>query len=95
MGSCPVPDGFTLRGARVVEHPLRALSLLAREKFDGVFVTATHLQKVFEFGKLLQNEQILEGMPDGVVLLESDNTIIWANDRMRDWCGQDSLAGTL
>jgi GAF domain-containing protein len=77
----------------VVEQPLRALSLLSREQFDGVFVTSSHLQQVLQFGKLMQNEQILDGMPDGVVLLESDNTIVWANDRMRDWCGQQSVVG--
>ena len=38
---------------------------------------------------LLQNEQILEGMPDGVVLLDSDNTILWGNGRLREWSGRD------
>jgi CheY-like chemotaxis protein len=38
-----------------------------------------------------QNEQILEGMPDGVVLLDSDNTILWCNARMREWTGRETL----
>ena len=77
----------------VVQNPIRALAMLARDRFDGVFVTAKYFQEAFELGKLLQNEQILEGMPDGVALLDSDNTIIWGNARMRQWSGRDSVAG--
>jgi len=43
--------------------------------------------------KLLQNEQILEGMPDGVVLLDADNTILWSNGRLREWAGRESVVG--
>ncbi len=76
-----------------VQNPMRALAMLSRGRFDGVFVTAKYFQEAFEIGKLLQNEQILEGMPDGVVLLECDNTIIWGNSGMRQWSGRDSVAG--
>ena len=61
---------------------MRALAYLTRENFDGVYVASEYLQQALEIGKLLQNEQILEGMPDGVVLLDSDNTIIWSNGRL-------------
>lgn len=77
----------------VVQNPLRALAMLTRERFDGVFVTAQYFQQAFQIGKLLQNEQILEGMPDGVAMLESDNTIIWGNGRMCQWSGRQSVAG--
>ena len=77
----------------VVQNPMRALALLTRERFDGVFVTAQYFREAFEIGKLLQNEQILEGMPDGVALLESDNTIVWGNGRMCEWSGRDSVVG--
>ena len=74
----------------VVQNPIRALAHLTHEQFAGVYVAAEHLQEAFEIGKLLQNEQILEGMPDGVVLLDSDNTILWANGRVREWSGRDT-----
>jgi two-component system, sensor histidine kinase SagS len=77
----------------VVQNPVRALALLTREKFTGVFVAANYFQQAFEIGKLLQNEQILEGMPDGVVMLDSDNTILWGNGRMCEWSGRDLLVG--
>ena len=32
-------------------------------------------------------------MPDGVVLLDSDNSIIWGNGRIREWSGRESVAG--
>ncbi len=77
----------------VVQSPMRALALLGREKFAAVYVTDQYLQETFKIGSLLQNEQILEGMSDGVVLLDSDNAILWGNDRLREWSGRESVAG--
>ena len=77
----------------VVQNPLRALAMLSREKFSGVYVTSEHLNEAIQIGKLLQNEQILEGMPDGVVLLDSDNTILWGNGRVREWSGRETVLG--
>ncbi len=77
----------------VVQNPLRALAMLSREKFAGVYVTSEHLNEAIQIGKLLQNEQILEGMPDGVVLLDSDNTILWGNGRVREWSGRETVLG--
>ncbi len=65
-----------------VASPLRALVRLAREDYSGVVVVGDHLAEAFRIGKLLQNEQILEGMPDGIVLVDADNTIIWGNGRV-------------
>jgi len=77
----------------VAGNPMRALARLTREKFDGVYVASDYLQQAFEIGRLLQNEQILEEMPDGVVLLDSDNTILWCNGRLRQWSGCESVIG--
>ena len=76
-----------------VQNPMRALALLTREAFDGVFVSAKYFRQVFEIGKLLQNDQILDGMPDGVALLESDNTIVWGNGRMCVWSHRETVVG--
>ncbi|MEX0678969.1 MAG: PAS domain-containing protein, partial [Pirellulales bacterium] len=76
-----------------VQSPLRALSRLARESFAGLYVAAEHLGDAFQIGKLLQNERILEGMPDGIVVLDSENTIIWGNGRLREWTGRDNVIG--
>jgi CheY-like chemotaxis protein/PAS domain-containing protein len=77
-----------------VQSPLRALSRLARESFAGLYVAAEHLGDAFQIGKLLQNERILEGMPDGIVVLDSENTIVWGNGRLREWTGRDGVVGS-
>ena len=77
----------------VVPGASHALELLGREKFDGVYLGSDHLQEAVEIGKLLQNEQILQGMPDGVVLLNSENVILWGNGQLREWSGRDEVVG--
>ena len=77
----------------VAQNPIRALAHLSRDSFEGVFVSAAHLQKAFDLGRLLQNDRIIEGMPDGVVLLDSDNTILWSNARLLEWSGRETIVG--
>src|SRR5262245_33976547 len=72
---------------------MRALALLARDRFAAGFVSAEHLDEAFRLGRLLQSERILEGMPDGVVLLDGDNTIIWGNTQMCRWGERESVVG--
>jgi CheY-like chemotaxis protein len=78
--------------AVVVPQSAQALALLTHESFDGVCFGTQYLQAL-EIGNLLQNEHILQGMPDGVVLLNSDNTILWGNGRLREWSGRESVIG--
>ncbi|HLA85424.1 MAG TPA: response regulator [Thermoguttaceae bacterium] len=73
---------------------VRGLAYLKHEPFEGVFVSKDYLEQTLEIGKFLQNEQILDGMPDGVVLLDGENVILWANDQIRRWSGQENLLGT-
>jgi CheY-like chemotaxis protein len=89
----PLPDVSDSFEAVRVQSPMRALARLARERFAGVFVSADHLDEAFRLGRLLQSERILEGMPDGVVLLDSDNTIIWGNTQMCRWGDCESVVG--
>lgn len=77
----------------VVASILGALSQMKRSDFWGVYVGSEHLSEAFQAGKLLQNERILEGLPDGVLLLDSDNTIIWSNGRLSEWSGRDRVIG--
>jgi CheY-like chemotaxis protein/PAS domain-containing protein len=77
-----------------VQSPLRALSRLTREPFAGLYVASEHLGGAFQIGRLLQSERILEGMPDGIVVLDSENTIIWGNGRLREWTKSDSVIGS-
>ena len=77
-----------------VDSPVKALSKLARDQFAGIFVDASHLGDAQQFGTLLENEKILHGMPDGVVLLDADNTIIWCNGKFKEWTKGETCLGT-
>ncbi|GMQ80197.1 MAG: response regulator [Planctomycetia bacterium] len=77
----------------VVAGPVRALARLAHEPFDGVYVAKAHLSDAFHLGALVQNEKILEALPDGVVLLDSDALIVWSNGRIKEWTGQADVVG--
>lgn len=76
-----------------VPSPVRAMGLMAKESFAGLYVGSKHLADAFQIVKLLQTERILENMPDGVVLLDGDNSIIWGNGRLREWTGKDKVVG--
>ena len=97
-GGCP--DGDLLPGLPpgacevvVAEDPTQALDLLARERFDGVYVGSDRLREAVEIGKVLQNGQILHGLPDGVALLDAENAIVWCNDRFLELTGRRESLG--
>lgn len=90
-----VPEGLRERWDIVVERdPLQALDRLGRESFEGLLVAGPHLNQSLHVSRLLQSEQILSGMPDGVVLLDTDNVVLWANPQFRHWCGDQEVVGT-
>ena len=72
---------------------LRALAKLAHERFSAIYVDADHFSDAMQVGRLVQNEKILEGMPDGVVLLDAENSILWGNGRLREWANVESVVG--
>lgn len=77
----------------VAEKPGEALNLLSTGEFSGVYVASKYFDDAFQIGRLLQNEQILQGMPDGVVLLNGDNTILWGNGQLCKWSGRETVVG--
>jgi len=94
--SNPASDANQLReGCEIVQVPtsLQALVQLARDEFDGLYVAGNHLSEALRLGRLLQNERILDGMPDGVSLVDIDNAILWANTRFNEWCGEEDVTG--
>lgn len=81
--------------AEVVEldSSLKALALLSRGDFAGIYVDADKFAEATDVGRLLQNNRILQSMPDGVVLIDAQGTILWTSDRVVEWVGQPDLAG--
>jgi CheY-like chemotaxis protein len=73
--------------------PIRALSQLGSGDYIGIYADADHFAEVVNAARLVQNERVLQGMPDGVVLLDGDNTILWGNGRLCEWTGRENVVG--
>ncbi|MFO0787913.1 MAG: response regulator [Pirellulales bacterium] len=73
--------------------PVRALSHLGSGEYVGIYADSDHFAQVIDVARLVQNERVLQGMPDGVALLSDDNSIIWANGRLREWIGREDIVG--
>lgn len=76
-----------------VRNPLRAVAELSRHPYAGVFVSQSHFEDAIRLGKSLQNDRVLDSMPDGVALLNTDNTVSWANSTFLRWSGRDNIIG--
>lgn len=71
----------------------QALDSLRTDSFDAVHLLDISKADLDQLGDIKQNVMVLAGMPDGVVLLDGENKILWHNDCMRRWCDRDNLAG--
>jgi CheY-like chemotaxis protein len=65
----------------------RAVCLLRRENFDGIFADIHDLTLIQQAGTLIQADRILEMLADGVALVDRDLRIIWSNAQFKAWCG--------
>lgn len=90
----PLPQSVAESYEVITEaDPVRALARMCREPFAGVFVAPSALDQAARHGELIRNAWVLEGMPDGVVLLDTDNTIVWANRKVSEWTGRADAVG--
>jgi CheY-like chemotaxis protein/PAS domain-containing protein len=78
----------------IATSPARAMAQLNRGEFAGVYADADQFAEVIDVAQIVRNERILQGMPDGVVLLNSDNVILWGNGRLREWTGREEVVGS-
>ena len=69
-------DFFEIVTARTMS---RALVLLREQEFAGVYVDAGQLSAVRWAGVLVQADEILDAIADGVAVVDPDLRIIWAN----------------
>lgn len=70
---------------------LRALGELSRATFAGLYLSAGHLQEALRLGRAMQDVHVLDGMPDGVALLDHDAKVVWANARFLQWVGGEDI----
>src|SRR6516165_5051354 len=57
----------------------KALSMLRDSQFGGVYVDAMQLSAVRWVGMVIQAEEILDAISDGVAVVDPDLRIIWSN----------------
>jgi len=69
-------DGCEVVEARSVA---RALALLRSERFDGVYVAGSQLAAARWAGLLLQADEVLEAIADGVAVVDPAGNILWYN----------------
>jgi CheY-like chemotaxis protein len=71
-------------------HSLQeGLSFLQSENLAGLYVPAQAPRVWQRAGVLLQHEAILEELGEGVVVIQPDLHISWANTAFEKWCGGD------
>ena len=57
----------------------RALSQLRHETFAGVYVDSTQLSAVRWAGAMLQADEVLDAIADGVAVVDPDLKVLWVN----------------
>jgi DNA-binding response OmpR family regulator/GAF domain-containing protein len=71
-----IAESFEVVTVRTVS---KALSLLRDQKFAAVYVDASQLSAIRWVGMLIQAEEILDAISDGVAVVDPDLRITWAN----------------
>jgi two-component system, sensor histidine kinase SagS len=69
------------------------LNHLADNQCVAVYCDADQLSESLDIRQILCGDRVLEGMPDGVVLLDKDLRILWGNGRLREWSGAQTVIG--
>ena len=72
----------------------RAISYLRKDSFDAIYVLESSKISLDQIRDVKNNALVLAGMPDGVVLLDHENKIIWHNACMQQWCDWEDLVGS-
>ena len=87
------PPGRLVRGGDRRGRSRKALSLLREQKFAGVYVDASQLSAVRWVGMMIQAEEILDAIADGVAVVDPDLRIIWANPEFHSLTDPTIAAG--
>lgn len=76
-----------------VRSVLQALAALSRRDFDGIFVSPDQIADSLELARLLENERILDAIPDGLALLDRQKHVLLANSELKKWAKTDNVVG--
>jgi len=77
------------------EEPFHGLALMDQspERFKAAVLDASAIRAMSDLGDAGKWKGFLNSMPDGVALLDRENKIVWANDRLRDWKSLEHIVG--
>jgi len=79
----------------VVDTVHDAVSQLGRDEFAGLYISPENLPQTGQLAGFLLSSTMLSDMPEGVALLDDHHRVLWANRRLLQWSGKESLpAGT-
>ena len=71
-----------------------AIGKLTRADYDAIFFDGDPTSRDEGVIRLLQSERILDGMPDGVALINSQMQVTWANQCLRRWSPMEDPLGS-
>ncbi|MCA9159741.1 MAG: GAF domain-containing protein, partial [Planctomycetales bacterium] len=77
----------------MVASPVDAIHRMARSTYSGVFLDGQEAGAEENVIRLLQSERILDGMPDGVALVNAEMIVTWANKCLRSWSPLENPQG--
>jgi CheY-like chemotaxis protein len=77
-----------------VASPIAALNRLGRGGYAGVLLQADSQEATNNIIRFLQNAKILNGMPEGVALVNADMQVSWANACLHDWSPVGQIVGS-
>lgn len=76
-----------------VQNLVAALGKLGRNQYSGILLDGQTGPSTDKIVRLLQSERILDGMPEGVALVNADMQVSWANSCLRKWSVVDNPLG--
>lgn len=89
----PIPIATPNTVVEHVQHLVAALGKLARHQYSAVLLDGQSSDASEKIVRLLQSERILDGMPEGVALVNADMQVTWVNACLREWSTVDSPLG--
>lgn len=93
-GGTPLAVEAAIReSGRGVEEALGLADAVRRLRAGGEAVVLAGPAATESLSELLRDRNILANLPDGVALLDAENTIRWANPAMVAWCRCEQVEG--
>jgi CheY-like chemotaxis protein len=75
----------------VVESVHDAVSQLTLDAFSGLYISPENLPQTGQLAGFLLSSTMLSDMPEGVALLDDHQRVLWANRRLLQWSGKETL----